>query len=139
VLDSDTPSGAQAVAQFVCNLSSFVYIDVARVEVAHGTAHSQGTKRPSREADSHLLSRLRLKITHLSSHTMVLGLTQPLTEINERNLPGRQARSEADNLTPSMSRLSSKCGSLDMSQSYRPPRLVTGTDLSLPHCLLRFV
>jgi hypothetical protein len=36
-----------------------------------------------------------------SSHTMALGSTQPLTEMNTRNLPGGKGRpaSKADNLT----------------------------------------
>jgi hypothetical protein len=43
---------------------------------------------------------------------MVLGSTQPLTEMSTRNLPGgkEQPARKADN------RLSRKCGSLDVSQ-----------------------
>jgi hypothetical protein len=64
---------------------------------------------------------------------MALGSTQPLTEMSTRNLPGgegkgRQAR-KADNLPPYVSRFSRKCGNLDVSQPYGPPRSVTGTDL----------
>jgi hypothetical protein len=66
-----------------------------------------------------------------SSRTMALGSTQPLTEMSTRNLPagrgeGRPAR-KADNLTaicePIVWR---KCGSLDVSQPYRPSWPVTG-------------
>lgn len=54
---------------------------------------------------------------------MALGMTHPLTEMSLRNLPGGKGRTarEADNLTACMSRLSRKCRSFDMSQSYGPP------------------
>jgi hypothetical protein len=51
-----------------------------------------------------------------SSRTMVLGSTQPLTEMSTTNLPGckRRPAYKSDNLPPSVSRLSRKCGSLDV-------------------------
>jgi hypothetical protein len=56
---------------------------------------------------------------------MILGSTQPLTEMSTRNLPGGKGRTarKADNLT-AMSLLSRKRGGLDVSQTYRPPRPV---------------
>jgi hypothetical protein len=69
-----------------------------------------------------------------SSHTMAMGLTQPLTGISTRNLLGGVKAFRCIRLTapvPSVSWLSRKCGSLDISQLYRPPWPVTG--IALPY------
>jgi hypothetical protein len=62
-------------------------------------------------------------LSNPSSHAMALGLTQPLIEIRAKILGGgremevRMKRGRP----PSASRLSGRCGIIDISASHRPP------------------
>jgi hypothetical protein len=69
---------------------------------------------------------------------MALKSTQPLTEMSTRNLPGGKEGPalKANSLPPFVSRFSRKCGNLDVSQPYGPPRPVTGVALHFTFSLL---
>jgi hypothetical protein len=59
-----------------------------------------------------------------SSRIVVLGLTEPLTEMGTRNLSGGKALPE-----PSVRRLTRQYRGLDMTQPYSPQRPVAGIAL----------
>jgi hypothetical protein len=78
---------------------------------------------------------LFFNLPHPSSRIMALGFTQPLTEMSSRISFCGVKHGWRVKLTvslPSVSRLSRQCGTLDISQPYRPPR--PGTGIALLSC-----
>jgi hypothetical protein len=70
---------------------------------------------------------------------MALGFTQPLTEMSTTNLRGMRggkvlSARKADNPTAISEQLYRKCGILDVTQTYGPPRPVTR--ITLPFFIL---
>jgi hypothetical protein len=63
---------------------------------------------------------------------MILGSTQPLTQMSTRNLHGCKGRpaGKPDNIAAICEPIVLKIGSLDTSQPYRTPLPVTGIALS---------
>jgi hypothetical protein len=73
---------------------------------------------------------MSFKLPNPSTRNMTLGSTRPLTEMSTRKIPGVKG---GRRVRPTVSRLSRRCGSLDLSHLYGPSRPVTGTTLHFYH------
>jgi hypothetical protein len=99
-----------------------------------GSVVGRGTVPQARRSQVRVLKRGPPPPPNLpnpSSCTMALWSTQPLTEISTSNLPGvKGSQRGRPTISPaSVSRLSEKCGSLDLSQPYGPSQPVAGIAL----------
>jgi hypothetical protein len=99
---------------------SWLYNDDITIERARDSVVGCGTmlqagRSPVRVPDKVFFFNLR----NPSSRTMALGSTQPLTEMNTRNFPGRKKRParRADNLAAIYEPNVWKCGSINLSQA----------------------